>query len=197
MSDATNQIVLASASPRRAHLLQGLGISFEVDPSQVVERPHANEPPTDYIIRVARAKAVEVARKRQSGLIIGADTEVVASGKILGKPADDQDARRMLKMLSGGWHAVFTAIALYDAGTRREAADYEKTLVRFGQLSDAEIDWYIHSGEPFDKAGGYAIQGLGSVFITEIAGTYHNVVGLPLPLLYRLAKQVGRPLFHI
>jgi septum formation protein len=197
MHEETNNIILASASPRRAQLLESLGISFVVDPSRTVERPHPNELPSDYIIRVARAKALDVARGQRSGLIIAADTEVIVDGKILGKPSDSQDAARMLAMLSGRWHAVMTGVALYDVSTGMEAADYEKTLVRFAVLSGEEIAWYVASGEPFDKAGAYAIQGLASLFVTEIAGTYHNVVGLPLALLYRLAKQVGHPLFDL
>ena len=194
MPDKDYNIILASASPRRAHLLKGLGIEFEAEPSRVLERPHMDEAPGDYITRIARAKVMEVARTRRSGLVIGADTEVVLDGKILGKPADEQDARRMLKMLSGKWHAVMTGLALFDVATKREAADYDKTLVRFAPMTDDEIDWYVSSGEPFDKAGGYAIQGLAGLFVHEIAGNYFNVVGLPLPLLYRLARQLGFPL---
>jgi len=185
------QIVLASASPRRYELLTGLGLDVEVEPSQVVEKPFTDEAPNDYIMRIARAKAVAVSRRRDSGLVIGADTEVVLDGKVLGKPRDEEDARKMLAMLSGKWHAVLTGVALYDVETGKEAADYAKTLVRFAHLSETEIDWYVATGEPMDKAGSYAIQGLAAVFVDEIAGNYHNVVGLPLPLVYRLARQLG------
>ena len=191
MPDQESNIILASSSPRRADLLKTIGVSFELVPSNINERPHQDEAPADYIIRLARAKVIDAARKRDSGLVIGADTIVVLDGRILGKPRDEDDASRMLKLLSGRWHAVMTGVALYDAATRREVADYDKTLVRFAQLSDKEIDWYINTGEPMDKAGAYAIQERGAMFIEEIAGNYHNVVGLPLTLLYRLSKRMG------
>jgi nucleoside triphosphate pyrophosphatase len=184
-------IILASTSPRRADLLAQIGVEFEVAPSLVTERPLRGEAPTDYIIRTARAKVVAVARSRDQGLILGADTIVVVDGQLLGKPADDADARRMLKLLSGRWHAVMTAVALYDSRSRREAADYEKTLVRFAHMTESEIDWYVATKEPMDKAGAYAIQGAGGLFVDEIAGNYYNVVGLPIPLVYRLARQLG------
>jgi len=191
MPQKIDQIILASSSPRRARLLETLGVNFVVAPSHVVERAYPDEQPPNYIMRVARAKAVEVARTRDSGLVIGADTIVVLDGEMLGKPADEAEARRMLRDLSGRWHAVMTGVSLYDAATGREAADYEKTLVRFGKLDDAEIDWYIATGEYKDKAGAYGIQDKGGLLVEEIAGNYHNVVGLPLPLLYRLARQIG------
>lgn len=191
MPEQESNIILASSSPRRADLLKTIGVSFELVPSNINERPHQDEAPADYIIRLARAKVIDAARKRDSGLVIGADTIVVLDGRILGKPRDEDDASRMLKLLSGRWHAVMTGVALYDAATRREVADYDKTLVRFAQLSDKEIDWYIKTGEPMDKAGSYAIQERGAMFVEEIAGNYHNVVGLPLTLLYRLSKRMG------
>jgi septum formation protein len=191
MSDKEPRIILASSSPRRADLLRTVGVEFEVMPSEVQERPHHDEAPADYITRLARAKVISIARQREQGLVIGADTIVVLDGKILGKPADEGEAGRMLRSLSGRWHAVMTGVALYDVATRQEVADYDKTLVRFGQMSEQEIKWYIKSGESMDKAGGYGIQGLASLFVEEIAGNYFNVVGLPLPLVYRLARRLG------
>lgn len=191
MTDQNNNIILASSSPRRADLLKTLGVSFELIPSNINERPHQDEAPADYIIRLARAKVIDAARKRDSGLVIGADTIVVLDGRILGKPRDEDEAISMLKQLSGRWHAVMTGLALYDAATRREVADYDKTLVRFAQLTDKEIEWYVKTGEPMDKAGSYAIQERGAIFVEEIAGNYHNVVGLPVTLLYRLSKRMG------
>jgi len=191
MPKTSELIILASSSPRRARLLETLGVNFVVAPSNVVERAYPDEQPPNYIMRVARAKAVEIARTRDSGLVIGADTIVVLDGKMLGKPSDEADARRMLWMLSGKWHAVMTGVSLYDAATRREAADYEKTLVRFANLDETEIDWYLATGEYKDKAGGYGIQEKGGLLVEEVAGNYHNVVGLPLPLVYRLARQLG------
>jgi septum formation protein len=191
MPDKEPRIILASSSPRRADLLRTIGVEFEVVPSHVQERPHPDEAPADYITRLARAKAISIARHREQGLVIGADTIVVLDGRILGKPADEGEAGRMLRSLSGRWHAVMTGVALYDVATRQEVADYDKSLVRFGQMSEQEIRWYIKSGEPMDKAGGYGIQGLASLFVEEIAGNYFNVVGLPLPLVYRLARRLG------
>ncbi len=185
------RIVLASTSPRRSELLAAAGIEFEVIAGAVNELPFHAEAPADYIMRLARAKAVDVARNFKDGLFIGADTIVVLDGKLLGKPADEKEARAMLRQLSGRWHAVMTGLSLIDGGSHREVADFDKTLVRMAKLADQEIDWYVATGEPFDKAGGYAIQGRASVFVEEIAGNYHNVVGLPVPLLYRLAKQLG------
>jgi septum formation protein len=191
MPEKETKIILASASPRRAELLRALGVDFELAPSQVQERPHPDEAPPDYIIRIARAKVIAVARKLESGLVIGADTIVVLDGQLLGKPEDEEDAKRMLRSLSGRWHAVMTGVALYDASSRREVADYEKTLVRFAQLTEKEIEWYVRSQEPMDKAGAYGIQALGGLFVEEIAGNYYNVVGLPLPLIYRLSRRLG------
>ena len=185
------RIILASASPRRAELLKQIGVEFELVPSQIEERPHPDEAPGDYITRIARAKVVAVARERDSGLVIGADTVVVLDGRLIGKPQNQADAHRLLRLLSGKWHAVLTGVALYDVETRHEVADYEKTLVKFAQLNDTEIDWYVNTGEPMDKAGAYGIQGLGGLFVEEIAGNYYNVVGLPIPLVYRLARRLG------
>ncbi|HMG33896.1 MAG TPA: Maf family protein [Blastocatellia bacterium] len=197
MRDKQNKIILASSSPRRAEILQKLGVEFEILPSKVSERPHPNEAPPDYITRISRAKVVSVARTCERGLVIGADTVVVLKGTLLGKPQDKEDAARMLRELSGNWHAVMTGIALYDVETRKEVADYEKTLVRFAKLSEEEIEWYVNTGEPMDKAGAYGIQGFGGVFVEEIAGNYFNVVGLPIPLLYRLARRLGYSLLSV
>ena len=191
MPEKNTTIVLASSSPRRAELLKTIGVEFEIAPSDIQERLHADEAPPDYIIRLARAKVIAVARKRESGLVIGADTIVVLDGRVLGKPEDAEDAEQMLRQLSGRWHAVMTGVALYDIATRREVADYDKTLVRFAQLTDKEIEWYVSSGEPMDKAGAYGIQGLGGLFVEEVAGNYFNVVGLPIPLVYRLSRRLG------
>ena len=185
------RIILASASPRRAELLSQIGVEFELAPSPVEERPHPDEAPPDYITRIARAKVIAVARHRESGLVIGADTVVVLDGRLIGKPEDRADAQDLLRQLSGRWHAVMTGVALYDVETRHEVADYDKTLVKFGQLTDREIEWYVNTGEPMDKAGAYGIQGLGGLFVDEIAGNYYNVVGLPIPLVYRLARRLG------
>lgn len=191
MPEPVTKIILASTSPRRAELLRQIGVEFEIASGNVQERPHPDEAPRDYITRLARAKVLAIARQREAGLIIGADTIVVLDGQMLGKPKDEADARRMLASLSGKWHAVMTGVALYDAATRQEVADFDKTLVRFARLTNQEIEWYVKTGEPMDKAGAYGIQGLGGLFVDEIAGNYYNVVGLPLPLVYRLARRLG------
>lgn len=191
MPEKNARIILASSSPRRAELLNGLGVEFEQTPSLVPERLHVGEAPPDYIIRLARAKVIAAARRWDAGLVIGADTIVVVDGRILEKPEDEEDAARLLRQLSGRWHAVMTGLALYDISSGREVADFDKTLVRFSPLTEKEIRWYINTGEPMDKAGGYGIQGKGGLFVEEIAGNYFNVVGLPIPLLYRLARRLG------
>jgi len=191
MSEIVSKIVLASTSPRRAELLKQIGVEFEAASGNVQERPHPDEAPADYITRLARAKVIAVAGERETGLIIGADTVVVLDGQLLGKPNNEADAERMLRSLSGRWHAVMTGVALYDVATGQEVADFDKTLVRFARLSNQEIEWYVKTGEPMDKAGAYGIQGLGGLFVDEIAGNYYNVVGLPLPLVYRLARRLG------
>src|SRR5579862_7102538 len=165
MVEKATKIILASSSPRRSALLDSIQVKCEVVPSNVIERAHDGEAPVDYIIRISRAKAVRVAKELSTGLVIGADTEVVLDGRLLGKPADAADARRMLKMLSGRWHAVMTGIALFDAGSRNEVADYSKTLVRFATLTDPEIEWYLATEEYIDKAGSYAIQGRAALFV--------------------------------
>lgn len=195
MQERKPRIILASASPRRADLLTQIGLDFELAPGNIAERPHPNEAPADYITRIARAKVIAAARQAEIGLVLGADTVVVLDGRMLGKPEDEMAARRMLTQLSGKWHAVMTGVALYDIESRREVADYDKTLVKFAPMTATEIDWYVGTGEPMDKAGAYGIQGFGGLFVEEIAGNYYNVVGLPIPLVYRLARRLGYSLF--
>lgn len=145
------------------------------------------EAPRDYVLRLAVEKAA--ARVEEGELVLAADTTVVVDGEILGKPLDDDDARRMLRLLAGREHAVLTAIALHAPSSN--AADLDESLVRFAPLSDAEIGWYVATGEPRDKAGAYAIQGLGSLFVEAVEGNWSNVVGLPVPRVYRLFARLG------
>jgi septum formation protein len=175
------ELVLASGSPRRRELLEGLGVVFTVRPVDLDESPLPGEAPRDYVLRLA----VEKAAAASGELVLAADTTVVVDGQILGKPQDDDDARRMLRLLSGREHSVLTGIAL------GKAAEVDETLVRFAPLSEAEIDWYVATGEPRDKAGAYAIQGLGSLFVEAVQGSYSNVVGLPIPRMYRLFARLG------
>jgi septum formation protein len=177
MSEIVSKIVLASTSPRRAELLKQIGVEFEAASGNVQERPHPDEAPADYITRLARAKVIAVAGERETGLIIGADTVVVLDGQLLGKPNNEADAERMLRSLSGRWHAVMTGVALYDVATGQEVADFDKTLVRFARLSNQEIEWYVKTGEPMDKAGAYGIQGLGGLFVMKSQGITTTLLG--------------------
>jgi septum formation protein len=180
-------IILASASPRRADLLTAAGITFEVRAVEVDERPFDGETAVDYVARVAadKARACPVAR---DVVVLAADTVVVVDGRILGKPADNADANRMLRLLSGRSHDVLTGVAVRHGGD--VAVEADSTAVTFAPLSDTDIAWYVASGEPMDKAGAYAIQGLASRFVERVAGSYSNVVGLPVALVCRMLAEV-------
>jgi septum formation protein len=187
----TPRLVLASASPRRAEILRLVGWPFEALAVDIDESRGASEDAASYVERLALAKAEAAASCRPRSAIVGADTVVVINGQILGKPADEDDARRMLRLLSGQWHQVLTGIAVHDGVGSQSKVAYETTEVRFADMNDNEISWYVATGEPRDKAGAYAIQGLGARFIEEIKGDYFNVVGLPVRLLYRLLNEGG------
>jgi septum formation protein len=180
--------VLASASPRRRDLLARLGIVADVRPAHVDETPRPDEAPGDLVQRLARTKAAAVDAP-DSALVVAADTEVVLDGRVLGKPADDAEAAAMLAALSGRTHDVMTGVAVRHGD--RTATDVAVTRVHVRDLDPAEIDWYVRTGEPMGKAGAYAIQGAGAVFITGIDGSDTNVIGLPLALLVSLARRVG------
>ena len=190
------QLVLASASPRRAELLRAAGIDFDVMSANVDETIHPGESPDVYVSRVARAKALAVMARAHGRPVLAADTVVVVDGAILGKPVDRDDAKRMLRMLSGRAHEVLTGVAL-SRGPEGSAAHLETgvetrietTTVEFAPLSEADVDWYAATGEPDDKAGAYAIQGYASRFVTRIAGSYSNVVGLPVALVLQMMKD--------
>ena len=181
---ALPKIILASASPRRAEILRTVNWPFETLPLDIDETREAGENAATYVQRVAQAKAEAAAHRCPGATIVGADTVVVINEEMLGKPSDQDDARTMLRQLSGQWHQVLTGVAFID-GTASKVA-YEVTEVKFAVMSPDEIDWYVSSGEPMDKAGAYAIQGLGARFIEGIRGDYFNVVGLPVRLLYEL-----------
>jgi septum formation protein len=184
-------LVLASASPRRRELLAAAGLSFEIDPVDVDERRFDGESPEAYVERVARLKAETGAGRWPDAVVLGADTAVVVEGDVLGKPGSREDAAAMLGRLSGRSHDVLTGIAVSGAGGTRSRV--ERTTVWFGALSDADIQWYVASGEPMDKAGAYAIQGLASRFVPRIEGSYSNVVGLPVAAVLQLLQEVGHP----
>jgi septum formation protein len=185
----TERLVLASASPRRAEILRAVGWEFEAVAANIDESQRAGESARDYVERLAREKAQTVAGSRLFGLVLGADTVVVVDGAILGKPRDDEDARRMLRLLRGRWHEVLTGVALVRAEDGRAAVAREETRVRFAEMSDEEIEWYVATGETADKAGAYAVQGRAALFVEGIEGDYWNVVGLPVRLVYELAKK--------
>ncbi len=182
-------LVLASASPRRRELLASAGLAFEVHPADVDESPLEGEEPAACIERVTRAKAASVASRRPESTVIAADTGVLVDGVMLGKPSDATDARRMLRLLSGRAHEVWTGVAVARGDRVRYAL--ERTTVWMNQLSEADVNWYVESGEPFDKAGGYAIQGLASRFIPRIEGSWSNVVGLPVATVLQILGEVG------
>jgi septum formation protein len=185
------RLVLASGSLRRAEILSAVGWPFETVLAGIDESRAADEEAISYVQRLALAKAEAVAAKLDKGLVLGADTIVVVDGTILGKPEDAEDATRMLRMLSGKWHEVLTGVALVRADKKECAAvDHEITRVRFSEMSNDEIDWYVSTGDPVDKAGAYAVQGKAALFIAEIAGDYFNIVGLPIRLVYELVGRI-------
>jgi septum formation protein len=177
------KLVLASRSPRRAELLKAAGFEFTVRVADVDETPRDGEAPRDYVLRIAKEKARAVHADADE-IVLAADTTVVLGSEIMGKPADAADAARMLRALAGKRHEVITAICI----KRGEEVKTEvaSTAVWFAPISDAEVADYVASGEPMDKAGAYGIQGLASKFIDRIDGSYTNVVGLPVGLMYRL-----------
>ncbi len=208
------RLLLASASPRRADLLDAAGIAFDVQAADIDERVRPGEAPEAYVRRLAVEKAIAVRAWAPQRAILAADTVVVVGDRMLGKPRDADDARRMLRLLSGRSHEVVTGVALI--GPRRApgptsaemagsegngAIDREApvvpavrtavTTVEFTALSGGEIDWYVAGGEPMDKAGAYAIQGRGSRFVVRIDGSYSNVVGLPVAVVYEMCTQAG------
>lgn len=219
------RIILASASPRRAELLRAAGMEFDVVPANADETVQSGETPEAYVRRVAEAKATAVLHRANGRTVLAADTVVVVDGAILGKPIDREDAKRMLRMLSGRPHDVLTAVTLLSgadpggspkppterglgargwpgptlptpsspqARARPALTRVETTVVEFVPLTTGEIDWYVTTGEPDDKAGAYAIQGYASRFITRIAGSYSNVVGLPVALVYEMINSSER-----
>lgn len=196
------RLVLASGSPRRREMLRGLGLRFEVRPADIDETPLPGELPDVYVERLARGKARAAAVRRPgddlSEVVLAADTIVALAGELLGKPRDEAETRHTLRQLAGREHDVFTGVAvLSDADERLElAAGVEHTRVRMAEMTEEEIEWYAASGEPADRAGAYAIQGLGALFVEAVTGNYSNVVGLPLPLTYRLLRRVRFPVLN-
>lgn len=183
------ELILASASPRRRELMEHIGLTFTVEPAAGPETPPAGLGPGETAAALSRAKAEEIAQKHPGAVIVGADTVVSVDGVLLGKPRDEADADRMLRLLSGRTHSVFTGVTVIKGGTC--LTRFEETAVRFRPLTDREIAAYIATGEPMDKAGAYGYQGLASLFVERIKGDYFNVVGLPLCLLGRMLADLG------
>lgn len=191
MAAMREKLVLASNSPRRKDLLQGLGVRFSVDPADVDERPLPGEPPIDTALRLAREKASVASKRAGAGIVIAADTIVVIDGAVLGKPADPADAERMLRLLSGREHLVITGLAVVDPATGKTRDRAARTRVWFRDLLPSEIAAYVASGEPMDKAGAYGIQEKGALLVRKIDGCYFNVVGLPLSMLAEMLAEFG------
>lgn len=186
-------LVLASASPRRSELLARVGLRFAVVPSDLPEEVLPGEAPEQHVLRLARGKALQVAQRDTVAgrWFLGSDTVVVRDDDILGKPRDAEEAATMLAALSGRRHRVLTGIAVHDRQTGTTMAEVVATAVRFKELTEREIAGYIASGEPFDKAGAYAIQGLGAALVRDIEGSYTNVVGLPLCEILEMLEGLG------
>ncbi len=189
------KLILASASPRRAEILRNAGIQFEIRKTDVDESRLAGELPSDYVRRLALAKALSAAAEYRDPidktLILGADTVVVVDADILGKPASQDDARSMLRRIGGRVHEVHTGLALVRTPGTMQRVVEEITRVHFASLAAQEIEDYIATGEPFDKAGAYGIQGIGGRYVTRIEGCYFNVMGLPLARLWSLLRELG------
>lgn len=189
------QLILASASPRRRELLEAMGWRFLVRPVELDESPFPGEDAAAYVGRLAlekaRAAAARAATESPDALVLGADTVVALECELFGKPKDPADARLMLRRLAGRRHQVLTGVALLDG--EREWLEVARTEVQMAPLSEQEIELYVETGEPLDKAGAYAVQGRGALFVSALDGNYSNVVGLPLPVVYRLLLAAGGP----
>jgi septum formation protein len=186
-----NRLILASRSPRRYDLLKQIGLNFEVIPSNVEEDFVSAESPREHVMRLAEAKALDVGNRFPENWVIGADTIVYVDGIILGKPKSREEALEMLRLISGKEHRVLSGICVSHLKKGKRERETVETAVRVKALSPVEMDWYISTGEPFDKAGGYGIQGIGSFMIESINGSYTNVVGLPLCELMQMLVRLG------
>jgi len=190
------RLILASASPRRADLLRQLGLPFEVIPSEI-EEAWPPGPPREAVTTLALAKARAVARGLRSAVVLGADTAVVLAGEVFGKPESPEDARRMLRALRGREHEVITGVALVEAPAGREETVAVVSRVLMREYSEAEVEAYVGSGEPFDKAGAYAVQAAGGALVAKVDGCYTNVVGLPLTTTRQLLEAAGVRLAYL
>ena len=193
---AAPPLVLASASPRREEMLRLVGVSFAILHGNVNEAPQAEEAPQDYALRLSEAKARAVAAMRPGHWVLGADTIVTIDGELLGKPATRDEARCMIRKLSGREHTVITAFTLFNSEQVELIRQAVASQVRFKEVPDDEVEWYVATDEPYDKAGGYAVQGKASFLVSEIHGSYTNVVGLPLCEVVEALKELGLVAFR-
>lgn len=185
------RLILASSSPRRRELLASVGLQFDVIPSHIPEEKASHESPVGYVARLSGEKAQAVAQEHPDRWVVAADTTVVFGDQLLEKPADAEDAKRMLRVIEGRTHTVYTGVTV-----RRIASNYSDTRVGTTQvtilpMSELDIAWYVGTGEPLDKAGAYAAQGRGGIFIDSVQGSFTNVVGLPLALLFQMLRTAG------
>lgn len=185
------RFILASSSPRRRELLTSIGIPFDVLPSNVPEEHQPGEAPEEYVARLSRDKAHAIAAKNPSQWVIAADTTVLLGDQLLEKPLDPADAARMLSLIAGKTHTVYTGVTLQRLDQQYCETRVAESEVRMLPLSPRDIEWYVATGEPLDKAGAYAVQGIGAMFIDSIHGSYTNVVGLPLATLFQMMRKVG------
>jgi septum formation protein len=186
-----NRLILASTSPRRYELLKQVGLDFDVIPSRIEEDFIKGESPRKHVLRLAEAKALDVGNQHPDRWVIAADTIVYVNHSILGKPKSREEAKKMLRRLSGKEHRVLTGFSVHHLGRGKGDRDAVQTAVKVKKLTQAEMEWYIQTCEPFDKAGGYAIQGIGSFMIESIKGSYTNVVGLPICELIQMLYRLG------
>jgi septum formation protein len=185
------KFILASSSPRRRELLASIGLTFDVIASNVPENQGAGEAPEEYVARLSREKAEAIASQHGDRWVIAADTTVLLNDQLLEKPVDAADAIRMLATIAGKTHIVYTGVTLQNVSIGYRDTRVAETEVRMLPLSNEEIEWYVATGEPLDKAGAYAAQGIGAVFVDSIHGSYTNVVGLPLALLFQMMRKAG------
>lgn len=185
------RLILASSSPRRRELLQSIGIDFEVIPSHVPEQHRPGEAPEEYVARLSRDKAEAISGQHPTRWVIAADTTVLLGDQLLEKPADRADAERMLATIAGRTHVVYSGVTLQNGERVYRDTRVAESEVRMLPLSKEDIEWYVATGEPLDKAGAYAVQGIGAMFIDSIHGSYTNVVGLPLALLFQMLRKAG------
>ena len=185
------RIILAAASPRRVELLEKIGLRFKVEPSNYEEDMHSELEPHEFARKISLEKAEAVASKHKNAIVIAADTIIVFGSKILGKPHTENEARKMLETINGASHSVITGFSIIDTGKNKTLSKSVETKIHVRKLTLAEIDAYVRSKEPLDKAGAYAIQGLGAVIVEKIEGDYFNVVGLPLSALTEALKEFG------